>query len=129
MGISGEITHGLARPLVSCAYFSILPDEGVAAFCAYMMGMMEMMMTDLDQLLGTVRALPTDARLANIDAAVMCGLAKQRDRTTARRSLMLAGLLAVGIGWAGSVLPGVPAHAAPTPIGMSDYAPSRLLDQ
>ncbi|WP_416465329.1 hypothetical protein [Sphingomonas sp. VDB2] len=88
-----------------------------------------MMMTDLDQLLGTVRAMPTDARLADMDAAVMGGLAERRDRMTARRSLALAGLLAIGIGWAGSILPAAPAQAAPMPIGMSDYAPSRLLGQ
>lgn len=90
-------------------------------------------MTDLDQMLGTVRTMPTDARLAHIDAAVMGGLARRRDRVMARRSLMLAGLLAIGIGWIGSVVPGAPAHAssapAPVPIGMSDYAPSRLLGQ
>ena len=55
------------------------------------------MMIDLDQMLGAVRTLPTDARLADMDAAVMDGFAKRRDRMTARRSLMLAGLLAVGI--------------------------------
>ncbi|MES2172561.1 MAG: hypothetical protein V4523_01295 [Pseudomonadota bacterium] len=87
------------------------------------------MMTDLDELLATARAMPTDARLADMDAAVMGGLAQRRDQMTARRSLALAGLLAVGIGWAGSILPAAPAQAAPMPIGMSDYAPSRLLGQ
>ena len=87
------------------------------------------MMTDLDQMLGAVRAMPTDARLADMDAAVMGGLARRRDQAMARRSLMLAGLLAIGIGWAGSIMPGAPAQAAPIPIGMSDYAPSRLLGQ
>lgn len=88
-----------------------------------------MMMTDLDQLLAGARAMPVDARLADMDAAVMGGLAERRDRMTARRSLALAGVLAVGIGWVGSILPTAPAQAAPTPIGMSDYAPSRLLGQ
>ena len=86
-------------------------------------------MTDLDQLLGRVAAMPTDARLDTIDAAVMLGVGERRDRTAARRSLMLAGIVAVGIGWAGSMVPGAPAQAAPAPIGMSDYAPSRLLGQ
>ena len=86
-------------------------------------------MTDLDQLLATARAMPTDARLEGMDAAVMGGLVKRRDQMTARRSLAFAGLLAVGIGWAGSILPAAPAQAAPMPIGMSDYAPSRLLGQ
>lgn len=87
------------------------------------------MTTDLDQMLGAVRAMPADARLAHMDAAVMGGLIKRRDRVMARRSLMLAGLLAVGIGWIGSAVPGTSAQAAPVPIGMSDYAPSRLLGQ
>ncbi|MEC3948020.1 hypothetical protein [Sphingobium sp. HWE2-09] len=88
-----------------------------------------MTMADLDQLLGAVRAMPTDARLVDIDAAVMGGLARRRDRITARRSLLLAGVLALGIGWVGSIVPATSAQAAPTPIGMSDYAPSRLLGQ
>jgi hypothetical protein len=87
------------------------------------------MMADLDHWLDAVRSEPSDGRLAQMDAAVMEGLARHRDRVTARRSLMLAGLLAVGIGWAGSLVPGAPAQAASLPIGMSDYAPSSLLGQ
>ena len=86
-------------------------------------------MTDLDQWLGQVRAMPTDTRLEGLDDAVMQGVARRREQGAARRSLMLAGLLAIGIGWAGSIVPGAPAQAAPAPIGMSDYAPSRLLGQ
>lgn len=86
-------------------------------------------MNDLDQWLGQVRTMPTDARLETLDDAVMQGVARRREQGAARRSLMLAGLLAIGIGWAGSIVPGAPAQAAPAPIGMSDYAPSRLLGQ
>jgi hypothetical protein len=86
-------------------------------------------MTDLDDYLGAVRAMPTDARLADMEPAVMGGLARRRERMTARRSLMLAGLLAIGVGWAGSIKPAAPAQASSLPIGMSDYAPSRLLGQ
>lgn len=86
-------------------------------------------MDELDRLLGAVRTMPTDARLATMDAAILDGLVRRRDRTMARRSLMLAGLLAAGIGWAGSIMPTETAQAASAPIGMSDYAPSRLLDQ
>ncbi|MEQ6332196.1 hypothetical protein [Sphingobium sp. MK2] len=86
-------------------------------------------MNDLDQWLGQVCAMPTDARLEGLDDAVMQGVARRREQGAARRSLMLAGLLAIGIGWAGSIMPGAPAQAAPAPIGMSDYAPSRLLGQ
>lgn len=88
-------------------------------------------MSDLDQLLGQVRALPSDPRLEMMDAAVMAGVAGRRERAVARRSLALAGIVAIGIGWIGSVVPGSPAQAASRPvvIGMSDYAPSRLLGQ
>jgi hypothetical protein len=86
-------------------------------------------MSDLDQLLGQIRAMPVDARLDQMDGAVMQGVARRREQGVARRSMMLAGLLAIGIGWAGSIVPSAPAQAAPAPIGMSDYAPSRLLGQ
>lgn len=84
-------------------------------------------MSDLDQLLGQMRAMPADARLEQMDGVVMQGVARRREQGVARRSMMLAGLLALGIGWAGSIVPSAPAQAAP--IGMSDYAPSRLLGQ
>ena len=86
-------------------------------------------MSDLDQMLAQIRAMPVDNRLEQMDGAVMQGLTHRREQGVARRSLMLAGLLAVGIGWAGSIVPSAPAQAAPAPIGMSDYAPSRLLGQ
>lgn len=86
-------------------------------------------MTDLDDMLDAVRAMPTDGRLETMDVAVMGGIARRREQVTARRSLMLAGVLAIGIGWAGSIMPAAPAQASPMPIGMSDYAPSRLLGQ
>lgn len=86
-------------------------------------------MTELDPLLERLAAMPTDARLDGIDAAVMRGVAQRRDRTAARRSLMLAGIVAIAIGWAGSIVPSTRAEAAPMPLGMSQYAPSRLLGQ
>lgn len=86
-------------------------------------------MTDLDQMLGALRAMPIDVRLAATEGAIIASVARRRDLATARRSLMLAGLLAVGVGWASNFVPGTPAQAAPAPIGMSDYAPSRLLGQ
>ncbi|SEK02835.1 hypothetical protein SAMN05518849_12936 [Sphingobium sp. AP50] len=84
-------------------------------------------MTDLDQMLDAMRAMPADTRLAGMDDAVLTGMVERRERMTARRSLMLASILAIGIGWIGSILPAAPAQAMP--IGMSDYAPSRLLGQ
>ncbi|MCP3731497.1 hypothetical protein M9978_13795 [Sphingomonas sp. MG17] len=86
-------------------------------------------MTDLDQMLDAVRTMPTDVRLEQLDDAVLRGVAVRRDRIAARRSLALAGLLAIGVGWAGSIVPAAPAQASPVSIGMSDYAPSRLLGQ
>lgn len=88
-------------------------------------------MSDLDRMLGQLRIMPADPRLAGLDGAVMAGLTVRRERAVARRSLALAGIVAIGIGWAGSVVPGTPAQAAlqPVIIGMSDYAPSRLLGQ
>jgi len=92
-------------------------------------------MSDLDQLLGQVAArmrhIPADPRLEALEDTVMAGVARRRERAVARRSLALAGIVAIGIGWAGSLVPGSPAQAASRPaiIGMSDYAPSRLLGQ
>ena len=92
-------------------------------------------MSDLDQLLGQVaarmRPIPADTRLEALEDAVMAGVARRRERAVARSSLALAGIVAIGIGWAGSLVPGSPAQAASRPaiIGMSDYAPSRLLGQ
>jgi hypothetical protein len=61
----------------------------------------------------------------------MVGVARRGERAVARRSLALAGIVAIVIGWIGSLVPGSPAQAASQPmvIGMSDYAPSRLLGQ
>lgn len=84
-------------------------------------------MTDLDEMLGAVQSLPVDPRLETIDGAVMRGVAKRHERTAVRRSALLAGLLAIGVGWAGGVGSVLPAQASPMPIGMSDYAPSNLL--
>jgi len=88
-------------------------------------------MSDLDQMLDQLRAQPVDPRLAEMDDAVMAGLARRREQAVARRSVALAGLMAIGIGWAGSLGPAGPAQAASRPpvIGMSDYAPSQLLGQ
>ena len=86
-------------------------------------------MTDLEAMLNAVQALPVDARLETMEDAVMRGVAERHERTIARRSAMLAGLLAIGVGWVGSIAPAQPTQASPMPIGMSDYAPSRLLGQ
>ncbi|WP_150295255.1 hypothetical protein [Sphingobium estronivorans] len=89
-------------------------------------------MSDLDRLLDQLRGLPTDPRLMDMEAAVMAGVAKRGERAVAWRSLALAGIVAIGTGWIGGIGPGsrpVQAVSRPAVIGMSDYAPSRLLEQ
>ncbi len=87
------------------------------------------MTDDIDACLDQLRTVPADPRLETLDAAVMAGLAQRRDGAAARRTLVFAGILALGVGWAGGVVPAVDAQAAPVQIGMSDYMPSRLLGQ
>jgi len=87
------------------------------------------MTTDIDACLNHLRSQPSDPRLASMDAPVMAKLARRRDQAAARRTLVFAGLLALGVGWAGALVPSVDAQAAPVQIGMSDFAPSRLLGQ
>lgn len=87
------------------------------------------MTTDIDACLNHLRSQPADPRLASMDAPVMAKLARRRDQATARRTLVFAGLLALGVGWVGALVPSVDAQAAPVQIGMSDFAPSRLLGQ
>lgn len=88
-------------------------------------------MNDLDEQLASLRALPGDPRLADIDVAVLPAVARRRERAVARRSMLLAGIVAIVIGGAGSIptigAAGMAAH--PVTIGMSDYAPSRLLER
>ena len=86
-------------------------------------------MAEVDRLLEAMRTHPADPRLATLDAAVMAGVAARRAAIRARRSMMLAAAVALGVGMAGSTLSGAPAAASPSPFGMSDYAPSRLLDR
>ena len=88
-------------------------------------------MDDLDDRLAGLRDAPAAVHFDGLEEAVMQGLDRRRERGVARRSLMLAGVMAIGIGWIGSSVPAQPAQAAPGPlmIGMSDYAPSRLLER
>lgn len=89
------------------------------------------MTSDLDILLAGIRAAPADPRLAGLEPRVAAGVARRGERAVARRSLALAGVVALGIGWIGGMAPTAPAQAASAPvtIGMSDYAPSRLLGE
>ena len=84
-------------------------------------------MDDLDKLLERFRDLPVDPRLTAIDGAVMIGLSAHRERSTTLRSAALAGLVALTLGMAASLAPGVPAQAA-APFGAPPaLAPSSLL--
>ncbi|MDV5825655.1 hypothetical protein [Sphingobium naphthae] len=84
-------------------------------------------MTDLDDMLDALRASPIDPRLQALAPSVLDGVARRRNRIAVRRSLLVAGFIALGTGWIGSMVPATPASASPVAIGMSDYAPSRLL--
>ena len=86
-------------------------------------------MTDLDHVFSAMRAIPTDLRLEGMEQVVMAGVARRKEQAVARRSFVLAAMLAMSVGWAGSLPPSAPAQAAPMPIGMSDHAPSRLLGE
>ncbi len=87
-------------------------------------------MGDVEQWLEAMRDAPADPRLAEMEAAVMTGVSARRAAVNARRSMMLAAAVALGVGVVGTTVPGTPAAAAsPAVLGMSDYAPSRLLDR
>lgn len=86
-------------------------------------------MADVDHLLAAMRTAPADPRLAQLEQVVMAGVAGRRAAAQARRSMALAAAMALGVGIAGTTLPGTPAAASPSILGMSDYAPSRLLDR
>ena len=86
-------------------------------------------MTDLDHMLDVMRTMPADERLDGMESGVFKGMERRRELSASRRSLVLAGVLALGVGWVGSTVPSAPAQASVMPIGMSDYAPSRVLGQ
>lgn len=86
-------------------------------------------MTDIDHMLDAMRAMPADERLESMESSVFIGMKQRRERSVSRRSLALASVLAIGVGWVGSTVPSTSAQASVVPIGMSDYAPSRILGQ
>ena len=83
-------------------------------------------MNDLDLTLAALREETPDLRLAAIEGPVMAGLRRRREATDARRGLVLAGLVAIFVGFAGTIVPGRPAQAAPL-FGVPESAPSHLL--
>lgn len=89
------------------------------------------MMDDLDRTLDGLRGLPLPAGLQTLEANVMGRIVAEREARalTAAPVLGVAAAVALGLGMAGAVLPGSPAHA--TPVGAfgygADLAPSTLL--
>ncbi len=88
-------------------------------------------MTDIENALARLRALPVDPRLNAIDAAVLNGLNQQLagDRSSGRL-FVTAAAVALVTGILGSSFPGEPATAATTafPFGApAALAPSTLL--
>jgi hypothetical protein len=83
-------------------------------------------MSDIDQLLATLRAAPLHDGLAAIDAPVMAGLVRRRETVEARRGLALAGAIAICVGAVGTLVPGSSASAEPL-LGVPSAAPSHLL--
>ena len=83
-------------------------------------------MIDLDLTLNALREEMPDQRLAAIEGPVLAGLRRRREAMDARRGMVLAGLVAIVVGFAGTVAPGRPAQAASL-FGVPDAAPSHLL--
>lgn len=61
-------------------------------------------MATIDELLDGLRAGAVDPRLAAMDGAVMAGVAMRREKVAARRGLLLAGVMALGIGLGASAV-------------------------
>lgn len=88
------------------------------------------MMNELDELLGQLGTQPVPTALAGLDGAVLAGLDARREARLARRSLALAGGVALLVGGAGALAPASRASAEPLPqllSGMPAAAPSHLL--
>ncbi|MFT3965990.1 MAG: hypothetical protein QM690_08930 [Sphingobium sp.] len=87
------------------------------------------MMRDVDELLEGLRGLPTDPRLADMEGAVLAGVAAHRERRVARRGLVLTGVMALGIGLVtGAAVPqGARAERALSLNAVPSSAPSSLL--
>lgn len=86
-------------------------------------------MSEVDDILERLAKAGDDPRIQTMDDAVLTGLAAYRTRETARRSLALSGVAALGIGLASSLA--FPQHREADPtlalIGTPASAPSNLL--
>ncbi|MCX7284782.1 MAG: hypothetical protein NTX28_12195 [Novosphingobium sp.] len=83
-------------------------------------------MADIDDLLGALAAKAPPPALASLESDVFLGLARHRERATARRGMVLAVAAAAVVGIVGAVAPAAPAQAEPL-FGVPQDAPSKLL--
>lgn len=84
----------------------------------------------MDMLLKRLGEIPPPTALGGIDDAIIAAWStEQRDRASQSRVLSAAALVALGLGFAGGSLTGVPAKASTsTPFTSTELAPSSLLD-
>lgn len=83
-------------------------------------------MTKLDEMLARLGAEPVPGALAGLDGAVLAALGQRREAQLARRTMILAGCVAMLVGMAGTLAPASRASAEPL-LGMPEAAPSHLL--
>jgi len=86
-------------------------------------------MDDIDGLLGQLRNLPLDARLADIDSAVLDGVTQARRPALSGGGLAMVALVSLGTGLAGTFVPSSASVAAPVSAltAPGPLAPSTLL--
>lgn len=86
------------------------------------------MMTDLDSVLAQMGNAAPDPRLEGMDAAVLAGVAAWRERVRARRSFVVTGVVALGIGLSASIVSPRGAQAEQMALNaVPAIAPSSLL--
>lgn len=64
-------------------------------------------MSDIDEILARIGAQPVHSGLAGLEETVFAGMARLRERQAQRRTVTLAGVLALGLGLAGAGIPGM----------------------
>jgi len=83
-------------------------------------------MSELDDILMGLGAEPVPAALAGLDGPVMAGLGLRREQRLGRRTLALAGGVALLVGLAGGLDPAGRTRSEPL-LAMPAAAPSHLL--
>jgi phosphoribosylcarboxyaminoimidazole (NCAIR) mutase len=86
-----------------------------------------MNMSNTDALLLSLAAEPLPAELQGIKPEVMSRLLRRLEARGARRSLAMAGLIAIAVGAANGLSPPSDAYAAQPLLGVPAQAPSNLL--